>query len=198
MNGTLPRQTAAIFERLSKGQFISEDSQDDSVKMLYDIIYDEDNYDLLHEYFLHIGFCLEKGGGYYYFSRIEKNVDLERKIAQAYKWIDVLDFLKTYGKSVDRPFAQGTIFSPHQIFEEFKVNHALSEKLDSLRRYPQFKAEKPFDRINSIIKALIKETFVEIHNEFTTEYKVLAAFGYLERLVMSINISDDEYETIPE
>ncbi len=81
----------------------------------------------------------------------------ESKIAQAYKWIDVLDFLKTYGKSVDRPFAQGTVFSPHQIFEEFKVNHALSEKLDNLKRYQKFKAEKPFDRIKSLITALEKD-----------------------------------------
>ncbi len=47
MNGTPPRQTSEIFERLSKGQFISEDSNDDAVKVLYDIIDDDGTYELL-------------------------------------------------------------------------------------------------------------------------------------------------------
>ncbi len=189
-----PIHTAEIFERLSKGQFISEDSHDDSIAMLYDVIDDEASYETLHEYFLHIGFTLERGRGYYYFSRKQQAQDIDRKIEQAYRWIDVLDFLKTYGKSVDRPFTQGTIFSPNQIFEEYKVNNALSDKLDNLRRYHSFKTDKPFERIQKVVDSLVRETFIEKINEFTNEYKVLAAFHYLESLVMSININPDETE----
>ena len=198
MKGMPPRQTADIFERLSKGKFISEDSNDETLKDLYDVIDDEVNYELLYEYFLYIGFYLEKGSGYYYFSRKENNSDIAKKIERAYKWIDVLDFLKTYGKSVDRPFTQGTIFSPHQIVEECKVNHALAEKLEDLQRYPKFKGDKAFDRIQKIIKDLTEETFVEVHNEHTQEYKIVAAFSYLEKLVTSIHITEDEHTTLSE
>ena len=193
-----PLHTADIFERLSKGQFISEDSHDEAVKLLYDVIDDETTYETLHEYFLHIGFTLEKGRGYYYFSRKQKAQDIDRKIEQAYRWIDILDFLKTYGKSVDRPFTQGTVFSPNQIFEECKVNNALGEKLENLRRYGKFKANKPYERVQKVADALVQESVAELINEFTNEYKVLAAFHYLEGLVMSININADEHEEIPE
>lgn len=198
MKGMPPRQTADIFERLSKGKFISEDSNDETLKNLYDVIDDEVNYGLLYEYFLCIGFYLEKGSGYYYFSQKEKNSDIEKKIERAYKWIDVLDFLKTYGKSVDAPFTQGTIFSPHQIVEECKVNHVLAEKLEDLQRYTKSKGDKVFDRIQKIIDDLTKETFVEVHNKHTQEYKVVAAFSYLEKLVTSIHITEDEHTTLSE
>ena len=190
----LPRQTIDIFEYLNKGHFISEDSNDERLKELYRVIDEENRYEQLHEYFLHIGFSLEKGMGYYYFSRKENKADLERKIERAYQWIDILDFLKTYGKSIDSTFTQGTIFSPHDIFEQYKINHLLAEKLDDLKRY--YPVEKPFERIEKIIKTLKDETFIEKCNEFTNEYKILAAFHYLEKLVMAINITTDEHDEI--
>ena len=47
MIGTPPIQTSDIFERLSKGQFISEDSGSDEVKDLFNIIELENNYEIL-------------------------------------------------------------------------------------------------------------------------------------------------------
>jgi hypothetical protein len=195
MTGTPPIQTTDIFERLSKGQFISEDSGDDEVKDLFNIIELENNYEILKDYFQRIGFILEKGSGYYYFSRKETNQILEDKVKRAYKWIDILDFFNTYAKAIDEPFSQGTIFSPSRIFEKSKVNSALQEKLEALKNYQEFATEKPLERIQKLSRYMVKETFFDLANEYSDEFKVLASYRYLQKLVVSIVIEEEEDET---
>ena len=195
MTGTPPIQTSDIFERLSKGQFISEDSGSDEVKDLFNIIELEANYEILRDYFQRIGFILEKGSGYYYFSRKETNQIVEDKVKRAYKWIDILDFLNTYAKAIDEPYSQGTIFSPSRIFEKSKVNSALQEKLEALKNYQEFATEKPLERIQKLSRYMVKETFFDLTNEYSDEFKVLASYRYLQKLVVSIVIEEEEDET---
>jgi hypothetical protein len=87
----IPRQTADIFELLSKGQFICSNSVEDNIRKLYNNI--DDNFEDMGTYFSAIGFNLERGDEYFYFSREEQRADLERKIEQVYKWIDILDLI---------------------------------------------------------------------------------------------------------
>ena len=60
----LPTVTQDIFEYLSKGNFISEDTSADDIRDLYRVIDSNDNFELLHTYFLKIGFKLEKGASH--------------------------------------------------------------------------------------------------------------------------------------
>ena len=60
--------TQRIYERLSRGEFLSVDSADASVRHLYEDI--EENLEDYTEYFKEIGLQLESGNGYFYFSRI--------------------------------------------------------------------------------------------------------------------------------
>lgn len=122
----IPRQTAQLFEMLSKGQFINANSSDDTERKLYNVLDDEGNYDILYNYFRQINFILEKGNGYYYFSRIEAKSDLERKIEQAFKWIDILDFFKTF----DNAFGPGFRFSLSDILVQLNLNAELKTKVD--------------------------------------------------------------------
>ncbi len=46
-----------------------------------------------------IGFHLEAGDGYFFFTRKETKVDLQRKLEAVSKWIDYLTFLKTYNSA---------------------------------------------------------------------------------------------------
>lgn len=55
-----PKQTAVIFEILSRGQFICSNSNDESIRKLYSVIEEEQNFDFLYDYFLSINFILEK------------------------------------------------------------------------------------------------------------------------------------------
>ena len=83
-----PKQIAAIFEILSRGQFICSNRNDESFRKLYSAIEEEQNFDFLYGYFLSINFILEKGDEYYYLTRVENKIDLERNIDLPFKAID--------------------------------------------------------------------------------------------------------------
>ncbi|HEY9361610.1 MAG TPA: hypothetical protein VIQ00_00010 [Chitinophagaceae bacterium] len=188
-----PKHTATIFEILSKGQFICSNSSDELIRKLYNTIDEEQNFEFLYEYFLNINFILEKGNEYFYFTRMESKVDLERKIEQAFKWIDILDFLKTY----DNSLGAGYRFSPSDILVKTKVDAELKTKLESLRKYSAGK-EKHVEIIEKILETLEKDKFIEMENSITHQYKVLTSFQYLEQLVMTIHISEETINEIPE
>ena len=79
------KYTEEIFNILSKGGFISSNSVSTQVKRLYDAI--EEDLPDYYDYYKGIGFYLEGGDGYYYFTRKESKVDLERKLEAIKKWI---------------------------------------------------------------------------------------------------------------
>ena len=85
------RYTKEIFDILSKGGFISQNSISQHRSHLYDAI--EDDFNDYQEYFSGIGFLLEGGNGYYYFSRTENRLELTDKVQRLALWIDRVDFL---------------------------------------------------------------------------------------------------------
>lgn len=180
----LPKQTASIFEKLSKGQFINANSNDAEQRELFSVI--ENHFDDLLEYFRHIGFRLEQGDDYFYFSRHEDKVSMERKLNTAFKWIDIVDFFKTFNNG----FAPGFRFSPDQINEEVKVNGLLENKLQQLNK--QANSGSSREQIQKLINDLEKEGFVEKIDEYYDQYKVMAAFHYLENLILSIEVYNEE------
>lgn len=188
----VPSQTAEIFDILSKGQFICSNSTNRQVSHLYQVIDEEQNFEVLHDYFRNINFILEKGDEYYYFSRPESKIDLERKIEAAFKWIDILDFLKTY----DNSFGVGYRFSPSDLLVRIKIDAELETKLEELRKHTG--KEKHQEIIERLLSILINDSFIEIENDITHQYKVLASFKYLEQLILTINIPDSISNEIPE
>ena len=188
----VPIQTADIFKILSKGQFISSNSSDKLISDLYNIIEDEQNFENLCGYFSNINFVLEKGDEYFYFSRIETKIDLEKKIERAFEWIDVIDFFKTYNNS----FSSGYRFTPSEILVQIKTDAELETKLESLKKHTD--KEKHQDILDKILKKLIDDTFVELENEIKHQYKVLASFKYLEQLILTISIPNEVRDEIPE
>lgn len=184
------KQTAEIFEFLSKGQFVSSNSVDENLRRLYLVI--DENYDELYEYFSAIRFYLMKGNEYFYFVRMENKVDIERKLRQAMKWIDILDFMKCF----DNSFGSGFRFTPSDISVRLNLDAELKDKLTGLRKITE--KEKYDESIEKIIEILKKEGFVEEENLVLSTYKVTAAFHYLEQLVATINIPDEVKHEIPE
>lgn len=185
-------QTADIFKILSKGQFISSNSADKTISNLYNIIDEEDNFDILRDYFEQINFVLERGDEYFYFSRPETRVDIETKIEAAFRWIDIVDFFKTF----DNSFSAGYRFSPSEILVRIKTDAELETKLDSLKKHTD--KTKHQDILDRILKRLMDDTFIELENEITHQYKVLASFKYLEQLILTINIPEEVRNEIPE
>ena len=192
---SVPKQTGEIFELLSKGQFICSNSTDIRISKLFDIIDDSDNYDSLYDYFKSINFIFEKGDEYYHFSRKEEKADLERKLDIACKWIDIVDFFKTF----DNSFASGYSFSPSEIIVKISVDAVLKNKANGVRAALKIDEKTPYHEIIlKIIDALVKDGFAEMENEILKTYKVLSSFKYLEELINNINIPEEVQDAIPE
>ncbi|WP_347839963.1 hypothetical protein [uncultured Draconibacterium sp.] len=190
-----PIETQEIFETLTKGNFISFDSEQTDIQRLHRAIKEDDNYDILFTYFNRIGFQLINGNdhSYYYFTKQETGKKIEDKIKVAYKWIDIYDFFMSYGESKNEYFSAGILISPENIFEECKINTALMDKLTSIQLTKSI--ANPSDKIKKLIEELKKATFVEEYNSFHNEYKVVSAFEYLEQLIKSIDIITIDEDT---
>ena len=189
----VPKQTAEIFRILTKGQFINSNSSNKNINDLFKIIEDEQNFENLYDYFLNINFILERGNEYFFFSRPESKVDLEKKIEAAYKWIDIVDFFKTFRND----FSSGLRFLPSDILVQLKTDADLENKLEGLKKYADNKNSQR-DILDKILKILTDDTFIEIENPITQQYKVLASFNYLEQLILTINIPEDVKSEISE
>ena len=181
-----------IYESLNKGQFISSNSNDPATQTLYNII--DKGFEEFYDYFIDIKFILERGDEYFYFSKKEAKADLERKLEKTLQWIDILDFLKTY----DNNFGSGYGgFTAYDIVAKISTDAELKSKLEVLKRITP-KKEKPIEIIEFILKELASDRFIEMENEINSTYKVLAAFNYLENLVLAINIIEETSYEIPQ
>lgn len=180
----IPQRVDEIFEKLSSGDFICANSVERENRELHDII--EDNLDILSEYFGKIGFRIEKGEAYFYFSKAFKGSD-EKKLERFYNYIDILDFLKSFNSN----FVSGFKFTPANIAQQCEVDLNLKEKLAELRKD---KSKNLIEKVRDIIKELRNDGFVEQVNPDEEVYKVLSSFAYLENIILTISIEDDSDE----
>ena len=182
------KYTSEVFLRLSRGQFISDNSVDSDTRAIYADI--EENQADYEDYFRQIGFILSSGDGYYYFSREEQSVDIERKLQAVYHWIDYLDFWKTF----DTSFDAGSQFNLAKIEHRLSSDIELKEKLTSL--CPDKKTNR--EKIKSLADALVSAGYAEEINETEQTFQVTSAFHYIEQLIMCINIEEETKNAISE
>lgn len=89
--------TQRIYERLIRGEFLSVDSSDNSIRHLYDDL--EENFEDYADYFKEVGLQLEQGNGYFYFSRIgEGKQAIEQKLESFLSGLIILTFLNAITK----------------------------------------------------------------------------------------------------
>jgi len=175
--------TQKIFERMSKGGFLSVDSTDSEIKHLYDDI--EENFSDYENYFQELGLRLETGDGYYYFARTqEAKLTIEQKLQSFAVWVDILDFLKTY----DVTFSTGFQFRSTHILERINLDVELREKARKLFRKQNTNQEV----VDKLVSELTTMGFAELINEEDDTYKVTAAFRYAEEMVNLITIYNEE------
>lgn len=182
------RYTEEIFNILSKGGFISSNSISPLVKRCYDAI--EEDLSSYYDYYKGIGFLLEGGDGYYYFTRSEQRADLERKLESASRWIDYLSFLKTFNSA----FGPGFLFRNADIEIQIGCDLELKDKASKLFPDKKIHAEV----VDKLVKELLSMGFIERENEVDGTYKVLTSFHYIEDLIDCITISEEVQDEIPE
>lgn len=189
------KYTAIIFERLRKGEFICSNSTDTETVRLYDWIDSPEHFEELCNYFSAINFSLEKGDEYYHFSKKQEKYDIERKLEAAYRWIDMLDFLKSF----DNSFGSGYSLSASEILRKIKADAILKTKADGLRGSLKVDEKAIYEElVEKLIDQLVKEGFAEVETDAVFKsYKVLSSIKYLETLVSSINIPEEFSNEIP-
>lgn len=175
-----------IFERLSRGGFIYSDSTQEEMKRLFIDI--EDNLLAYRQYFKEIGFLLEDGNGYFYFNRQESKTQLMEKLVRLGHWVDILDFLKAW----EPIFGPGFTFSKATLTIKTEADIDLQQKATGLYE----KKDNLPDIVDKLVDEMQKAGFLELTDEKTGQYRVVAAYGYLEDLVNLITL--DENDDIPE
>lgn len=182
------KYTKEIFQRLARGQFISSNSVDRDIRAIYNDI--EENLQEYSDYFSQIDFNLSGGDGYFYFSRDESRQIVENKLLTMFKWIDYVDFLKTY----DTTFGAGTQFRIAHMESVMASDPELREKLSALN----IDQTTNHERLRKIADEMVEKGFAELINADDEEFQVTSAFGYIEQIIMSITIDEDLNNEIPE
>lgn len=186
---SMRNNTQRIYERLSRGEFLSVDSTDTSIRHLYEDI--EENLDDYADYFKEIGLQLESGNGYFYFSRIgEGKQSVEQKLDSFSKWIDYLDFLKCYNQS----FTAGYQFRKSNLVEQISLDIELKEKAGHL--FKKYGVGSNLDIVNKLLQEMQSMGFAECISEQDETYKITSAFRYAEELINMIQIANED--EIPE
>jgi hypothetical protein len=181
--------TQRIYELLSRGEFLSVDSSDPSMRHLYEDV--EENIGEYTDYFKEIGLQLESGNGYFYFSRVgEGKQAIEQKLESFAKWLDYLDFLKCYNQS----FTAGYQFRKSHLTEQISLDIELKEKASHL--FKKYGAASNVDIVNKLLLEMENMGFAECISEQDETYKVTSAFRYAEELVNIIQIANED--EIPE
>ncbi|TAJ12564.1 hypothetical protein DMA11_12195 [Marinilabiliaceae bacterium JC017] len=178
--------TADIFDQLSKGNFICSNAIESDQRYLFQ--YTEEHYEELKEKFEEIGFTLESGNNYYYFSKpIENNHATEAKINKALRWLDILAFFTTFRKDLCR----GARFTPHDILSQVDVNLSLREQLSAISK--RSSTDKNFqEMVSALLKELQRDGFIDMENELNQTWKLLDAWDYMEQIVMAVSITQEE------
>lgn len=178
-------KTAEIFETLSRGGFICSNAIKTDERHLYN--YTEEHEERLKERFEEIGYQLEAGNNFYYFSRPnETSQKKQNKIERALRWLDVLAFFTTYRKDLCR----GARLSPHEIAGQLDINSSLKDQLADLQKTSEKKNYQ--EQLDALFKELQKEGFIDLENEMTQTWKILDAWDYMEQMVMAVDIFEDE------
>ena len=186
---SMRNNTQRIYEHLSRGEFLSVDSTEPSIRHLYEDI--EENIEDYTDYFKEIGLQLESGNGYYYFSRIgESKQSVEQKLDSFSKWLDYLDFLKCYNQS----FTAGYQFRKSHLVEQISLDIELKEKAGHL--FKKYGVGSYLEIVNKLLQEMQSMGFAECISEQDETYKITSAFHYAEELVDIIQIANED--EIPE
>lgn len=171
-----------VFDRLSRGGFISSDSVDEGIRNIFIDL--EDHKDDYSGYFEQIGFILEEGIGYFYFSRKDSKTVLVDKLKKFGHWIDILDFLKAWEPAL----GPGFTFIQADLMVKMDSDIELREKAKSLYEN-KVKNDEICDRL---MEELSRQGFTEQIDDVAQRYQVTAAYRYLEDMVELIAFNEED------
>ncbi|MDE5658047.1 MAG: hypothetical protein K2J66_04595 [Muribaculaceae bacterium] len=171
-----------VFDRLSRGGFISSDSVDESTRNIFIDL--EDHKDDYSGYFEQIGFILEEGIGYFYFSRKDSKTALVDKLKRFGHWIDILDFISAWEPALGPGFS----FIHADLMVKMDSDIELREKAKSL-----YENKVRNDEIcERLMEELSRQGFIEQLDDVSQRYQVTSAYRYLEDMVELIAFNEED------
>lgn len=177
----IPQKTSQIFELLSRGKFICDNYPNDNHRILYNIV--EKHYDELYDYFIHIGYKLSHGIGYFYFSKDENINNIDNKINTILYFIDLLDLIYEYNPS----FCIGTKITPSTLVEAVNSNSLLKSKIPK-----KAKKDTLYQSCKKVLDDFVSKGVMAIENEEEELYITLSSLEYIEKFIESIKEINDE------
>lgn len=171
-----------VFDQLSRGGFISVDSVDERTRRIF-VDLDESREDYA-DYFAKIGFILEEGNQYFYFSRKESRTATSDKLRRFGHWIDVLDFLKAW----EPAFGPGFTFLTAELTIKIDSDIELRDKAKSLYEN-KIRNDEICERL---MNELTRQGFVEVLDDASERYQVTSAYRYLEDMVELIAFNEED------
>jgi hypothetical protein len=166
----LPRYTREIFERLSRGNFICQNSPVPLEKRLFEIC--EENSDALEAYFGPIGFELNAGHGYFYFSREMQESQVETKLENILQLLDYIEMFLQY----DEYFSVGWRGSPIALAEAATDNIVIKERIEKIRG---LSGGSIFRKCEDVFRKMEREGYMALEDEYEKRYVVLTSYTYL-------------------
>ena len=173
----LPRYTREIFERLSRGNFICQNSPVAFERRLFEIC--EENSDALETYFAPIGFDLNAGHGYFYFSKELQESQVETKLENILQLLDYVEMFLQY----DEYFNVGWRGSPTALAEAATDNIVIRERVEKIRGVS---GSSIFKKCEDIFKKMEKEGYMALEDEYEKRYVLLTSYTYLVDFFRSI------------
>lgn len=176
------RYVQQVFERLSRGGFIAADSVDELTRRIYVDL--DDRKEEYADYFSRIGFILEEGKQYFYFSRKESRTSLADKLRRLGHWVDVLDFLKAWEPAFGPGFTFMTADLVIKIDSDIELREKAATLYDNKVRHDEI-AER-------LAEEMTRQGFIELVDNVTQRHCVTSAYRYLEDLVELIAIDNED------
>ncbi|GJM63858.1 condensin complex protein MksE [Persicobacter diffluens] len=179
---TIKPYIAPVFDLLSKGGFLSANSSKMEFRKIYNKV--EEHFEDFEQYFEALGYQLQAGNNYFYFSRVEQKYSLEEKLERFYKFIDILAFFADYFQG----FGEGYRFAISEVEQKCKVDTNLSDQLKVIA--PE--GANFYDKVRRVVKLMTDRGFFECEDDEREDYKVLSSYNYLMELIKLIDIDEEE------
>ena len=182
MNIEAPAIARRLFFRLCKGDnlLLSRNGPGEDAKLFEQVEADEGP---CQRYFDVLGFQLQRGDNYYYFTaQDEPQANLETKLDRMIKLVRLLDFLSTHVET----FSEGQIFSASTLAARCNGDTKAERFLQEMG-----KGINNQERLESLLQSLVGRGYLSDYDTNRQEYKVLSAINYIFAFADRIEIQGE-------
>ena len=169
-NIILPNGTMEIFEELRLGHFLTRNDPNHSRRKLYHEC--EESEGLLTSYFKPLGYTLQHGDGYFYFSKNLQRTQMEKKVAKILEMIDLIALFMEH----DSAFNIGWKGTPSALKESAEDNIVLKDRIDKIKG---IRGDTMQARCKDAFEKMRENGYMAIEDEEKETYIVLNSYAYI-------------------